>query len=121
MQTAIPASQATILEIIKFPGKQISGESVLDTLTEDQPKRIPTIFAPFYANTRFNLEPRETPPGTTLHLTNMTFMIANATYGSLSASGVMDYFEFGTSARACMTNRYAFADEQPLMRCSLDC
>jgi hypothetical protein len=70
-----------------------------------QPKRIPTIFAPFYSGFKFRLAGRESPPGTTLFFTNFTILVANGTYENLFTSGMMEYFDFGTAARLCVANR----------------
>ena len=106
LQQMIPAAEASLAPEIQFPGRQLKGRSVLDTLADRQPKRIPTIFAPFYSGFKFRLVERETPPGTTLHFSNMTLMLPNATYENLASSGMMEYFDFGQSARTCITNRY---------------
>ena len=102
--------------MIQFPGRQLKGRSVIETLSDEQPKRIPTVFAPFYSGYRFEMEGRETPPGTTLHLSNMTILVPNATYENLGTSGIMDYFEFGDSARFCITNR---CDDKSTATCRL--
>lgn len=80
LQTPMAAADAVLMAHNEFPGRQLRGSSVLATTSEEQSKRIPTVFAPFYAGARFELAGRETPPGTTLHLSNITFMVANATY-----------------------------------------
>jgi hypothetical protein len=105
MQRAIPAWQAKEVPAIVFPGRHFTGHSVLDSVTDEQPKRIPTIFAPFYSGFRFKLAGREVPPGTSLFLTNLTFLVANGTYENLFTSGMMDFFSFGTAARMCVLNR----------------
>jgi hypothetical protein len=94
------------------------------TLAEGQPKRIPAIFAPFYANTLFQLAARQTPPGTTLHFANMALLVANATFESLESSGVMDYFKFGTASRVCISDRCASESGvhcRLLCRCTVKC
>jgi hypothetical protein len=103
-QRAIPAWQAKGLPEIGFPGRQYTGHSVLDSVTEEQPKRIPTIFAPFYSGFKFKLAGRDSPPATTLFLTNLTFLVANATYQDIFASGMMDFFTLGTVSRLCVAN-----------------
>ena len=105
VQQLVPAALATLAPVIQFPGRQLTGKSVIDSLSDKQPKRIPTVFNPFYSGFKFRLVARESPPGTTLHFSNMTLMVQNATYDSLATSGVMDFFEFGDSARVCITNR----------------
>jgi hypothetical protein len=105
MQRAIPAWQAKEVPKIVFPGRQFTGHSVLDSVTDEQPKRIPTIFAPFYSGFKFKLAGRDSPPGTTLFLNNLTFLVANGTYEDLFTSGMMDFFSFGTAARMCVSNR----------------
>jgi hypothetical protein len=77
LQRAIPARQAKPFPKIHFPGRQLTGHSVLDSVTDMQPKRVPTIFAPFYSGYKFSLAGRESPPGTTLFLTNFTILVAN--------------------------------------------
>jgi hypothetical protein len=105
LQQAVPASQAIELPEIAFPGLHISGHSVVDSVSEEEPKRIPTVFAPFYSGCKFRLAERESPPGTTLFLTNLTLLVANGTYESLFTSGMMDFFSLGTAARICVANR----------------
>ena len=106
-QNEVPAADAQLAPVIPFPGRQLKGKSVLLSQSDEQPLRIPTIFAPFYSGYKFQLEGREAPPPTTLHLSNMTLLVANATYANLPTSGMMDYFDLGTSARVCVTNRCA--------------
>jgi hypothetical protein len=106
MQRAVPAWQAQEVPLITFPGRQFTGHSVLDSVANLHLKRIPTIFAPFYSGFKFKLAGRQSPPGTTLFLTNLTLLVANATYDNLFTSGMMEYFTFGTYARVCFSNRY---------------
>lgn len=109
MQEEIPAAEAIEIGPIKYPGILLKGRSV-STNTQPQEQshtlRIPTVFAPFYAGAVFPIQASNAPPGTTLHFANMTLFVANATYATLGESGVMDYFQLGTHARVCFSNRY---------------
>lgn len=76
--------------------------------------RVPTIYAPEYADQRFQLLGVENPPGTILELRNMTFVLPdgvfdavgpNGSVQALHSSGMMDYFELGKAARVCIINR----------------
>lgn len=101
----MPAPQAAPTPLITFPGTTLIGESVLDTLSTVRPRRIPTVFAPFHAGTKFRVEGRESPPRTTLTFSNMTLLMPDVAYTSSFQSGFMDYFDLGRSARICFMNR----------------
>jgi hypothetical protein len=107
LQPAIPASQAKDLPPIFWPGREVKGRSVPASDSGMQPKRIPTIFAPFHSGYKFSLAGRESPPGSVLLFSNMTLLMANATYSSFNTSGIMEYFDLGTNARFCFINRSA--------------
>eukprot|EP00892_Ulva_mutabilis_P007870 jgi/Ulvmu1/5455/UM226_0003.1 len=100
----VPASAATPTLIVKFPGVSLRGESVLDTLSAQQLRRIPTVFAPFRAGTIFQVDGQDTPPGVTLNFSNMTLFMPDVIYEDIYTSGLMEYFQFGRSARVCFTN-----------------
>jgi hypothetical protein len=106
MQRAVPAWQAQEVPVIVFPGRQFTGHSVLGSVANVQLKRVPTIFAPFYSGFKFRMAGRESPPGTAVLFTNITLLVANATYETLFTSGMMDFFALGTLARVCFSNRY---------------
>ena len=108
MQPLVPASDATPTSTVEFPGVALRGESVLKTppLSVTQPKRIPTVFAPFRAGTVFTLAGRQAPPGVTLNFSNMTLLLPNATYKGIYKSGLMNFFDIGKHSRFCFTNRY---------------
>lgn len=105
-----------VTPIIEFPGVALRGESVLDTLSTKQPKRIPTVYSPFHAGWKFRVDSRESPPGVTLNFSNVTLLLANVTYEEIYESGFMDFFDLGRSARFCFTNRYADLHRLPGFR-----
>ena len=105
VQDAVPATEAAAAPLVEFPGVVLQGESVLATLGMRQPRRIPSVFAPFRARTILRVAGREAPPGATLNFSNMTLLLPNVTYDGIYNSGFMDFFELGRSARFCFTNR----------------
>lgn len=105
MQGPIPAAEATFAPVMQHPGRQLTWKSVLDTLSPQQRRRIPTISAPFYSGYKFELEDKSQPDCTISHFTNITTMIANDTYEHLATSGLLDFFQLGTYAVICITNR----------------
>lgn len=106
LQPLMPPHQTKVTPMIGFPGVALRGESVLDTLSTKQPKRIPTVYSPFHAGWTFRVAPRESPPGVTLNFSNMTLMLANVTYDGIYDSGFMEFFDLGRSGRFCFTNRF---------------
>eukprot|EP00892_Ulva_mutabilis_P008873 jgi/Ulvmu1/6358/UM029_0066.1 len=100
----VPPSDTNSTPVIDFPGVALRGESVLDTLSTKQPKRIPTVYSPFHAGWKFIVAGKEVPPGVTLNFSNMTLLLANVTYEGIYSSGFMDFFNLGRSARFCFTN-----------------
>lgn len=109
MQPLVPPSHAQVTPIIDLPGVVLQGESLLDTLSTEQPKRIPTVFAPFHAGWIFRTDSRDAPPGVTLQFSNMTLLLSNVTYEGIYESGLMEFFDLGTSAQVCFVNRFALA------------
>lgn len=61
MQPEVPASDAALAPLVKFPGLALRGQSVLESLSDKQPKRIPTIFPPSTPGTSSAGRSRFTP------------------------------------------------------------
>ena len=118
VQDPVPASVASDSVMVEFPGIQLSGTSTPELSADGPglPARIPTVFAPFYAGTRFVLGDRQAPPGVTLHFANVTLLLPNVTYTGVFDSGFMDFFEMGRFARMCFSNRYAQAAATAMLR-----
>lgn len=105
VQEMVPSSEAMPIPV-NFPALSLKGQSVEHTTSAGHPLRIPTIFAPQYSGYKFELEGLSQPPGTTLHVSNMTIVDANAEYANMAKSDLLDYFDFGQNSRVCATNRY---------------
>lgn len=93
--------------MLKSPGPIAQGVSVVDTLDERQPRRIPTVLSFFHTGTKFRIEGSTSPPGASLYFSNVTVLVANASFAYLHSSGIMDFFELGKIARFCFMNRSA--------------
>ena len=107
VQDPVPASEATDVTTLDYPGVSIRARSVPELSADGsaQPRRIPTVFAPFHAGVKFALGARQAPPGVTLHISNVTLLLPNVTYSGVFESGFMDFFEMGRFARMCFTDR----------------
>lgn len=110
MQAPVPPGDAAEMQLVEFRGVAVQGESVLDTLSVVQPRRIPTVFAPFHAGTKFSVQGRDTPPSTTLNFANMTLLLPNVTYEGIYEGGFLDFFDLRQSARISFTNRCSAAE-----------
>lgn len=102
----MPAAAATEIGPILFPGKLLKGSSTAqDTQHAPHVVRLPIVYAPFHAGIVFPVQGTASAPGATLHFSNVTFLVSNATYDALGASGAMDFFALGSYARVCFSNR----------------
>jgi hypothetical protein len=59
----------------------------------------------FHTGRKFRIADGGIPPGTALYFSNMTVLVANATFGSSHSSGIMAFFELEGIARFCFINR----------------
>lgn len=118
LQDLIPASAANTT-LVNTPGAHFRGVSVAEGFSNIVPLRIPSIYNPFTAGHRFVVQQ---PNGgvSALFFSNVTLVVPNATYATLSTSGLRSFLVNTQGTRFCFSNTCA-PPLPALMKCVLVC
>ena len=94
-----------MVDIVDFPGIEARGTTISGTMS-----RIPTVYNPFKAGIRAELVEQMDEETTVFNLSNMTFLVPNATYAGLGDSGLLNFFglqDGQPNDLVCVQNRCA--------------